>query len=175
MDEIAAAAGTSKSIIYRYFADRAGLQLAIGSLLVARMHDTLTDAAASAATPRDALRAMASVYLETIENSPNVYYFVTRTSVVAGTADGGRGPAPLAAFVDSVIEIVAVPFVEAAHASPTGAAVWAAGAVGFVRGAGEWWLARRGAPDVPGREVFTDQVTAWLWSGPVGVPGRSPR
>ena len=34
MDEIAAASGTSKSIIYRYFEDKTGLQIAIGASVV---------------------------------------------------------------------------------------------------------------------------------------------
>ena len=49
---------------------------------------------------------------------------------------------------------------------------WAAGAVGFVRGAGEHWLARRAAPGSPTREVLTAQVAAWLWAGPVGLLAR---
>lgn len=51
MDEIAAASGTSKSIIYRYFEDKTGLQIAIGASVVGQMHDALTQAAESAETP----------------------------------------------------------------------------------------------------------------------------
>ncbi|MGO1287960.1 MAG: TetR/AcrR family transcriptional regulator, partial [Cellulosimicrobium funkei] len=76
MDEIAAASGTSKSIIYRYFDDKTGLQVALGSAVVGQMHDALTQAAEAAETPKRALRAMVGVYLEMIESSPNVYYFV---------------------------------------------------------------------------------------------------
>lgn len=188
MDEIAAASGTSKSIIYRYFDDKTGLQVALGSAVVGQMHDALTQAAEAAETPRRALRAMVGVYLEMIESSPNVYYFVTRTSAVAGTeetagqaAASGRGAsqAPLAAFLDSVIELVAEPFARVTDVPPADAAAWAAGAVGFVRGAGEWWLAHRDRPGTPDREQLTERVAAWLWSGPVGVlsqnPGGTPR
>ncbi len=51
MDEIAAASGTSKSIIYRYFDDKTGLQVALGSAVVGQMHDALTQAAEAAETP----------------------------------------------------------------------------------------------------------------------------
>ncbi|MBD8078798.1 TetR family transcriptional regulator [Cellulosimicrobium arenosum] len=186
MDEIATAAGTSKSIVYRYFDDKTGLQVALGSAVVGQMHDALTQAAEEAETPRGALRAMVAVYLEMIESSPNVYFFVTRTSAVAGTQDvalpgsGGRpddghsGRAPLAAFLDSVIELVARPFARVADVPAGDAAAWAAGAVGFVRGAGEWWLTHRDTPGAPDREQLTESVAAWLWSGPVGVISRSP-
>ena len=188
MDEIAAASGTSKSIIYRYFDDKTGLQVALGAAVVGQMHDALTQAAEAAETPKRALRAMVGVYLEMIESSPNVYYFVTRTSAVAGTEEpaaqlAASGPAtngaaanraPLAAFLDSVIELVAEPFARVTDVSPADAAAWAAGAVGFVRGAGEWWLAHRDRPDVPDREQLTERVAAWLWAGPVGVLSHSP-
>ncbi|WP_435738314.1 TetR/AcrR family transcriptional regulator [Cellulosimicrobium sp. PMB13] len=185
MDEIAAASGTSKSIIYRYFDDKTGLQVALGAAVVGQMHDALTQAAEAAETPRRALRAMVGVYLEMIESSPNVYYFVTRTSAVAGTEEaaaaalaagqGGTGPqAPLAAFLDSVIELVAEPFARVTDVPPADAAAWAAGAVGFVRGAGEWWLAHRDRPGTPDREQLTERVAAWLWAGPVGVLSQNP-
>ena len=177
MDEIAAEARTSKSIVYRYFEDKAGLRLAVASTVVATMHDALQQAAAAAPTPLAALRAMVRVYLEMIERSPNVYWFVTRTTI------GGIDPAtdvvspaeaPLGAYLDSVIELVAEPFARATDVPHDTAAAWAAGAVGFVRGAGEWWLSHQ-SPDAggtalgPTREEPTEQVTLWLWNGPVGV------
>ncbi|MFC8598745.1 TetR/AcrR family transcriptional regulator [Isoptericola sp. NPDC057191] len=172
MDEIAGEAGTSKSIVYRYFEDKAGLRLAVAAHVVATMHDALREAAEAAPTPHAALRAMVRVYLEMIEHSPNVYWFVTRTAI------GGNEPAPgaagtgqaeaLGAYLDSVIELVAEPFARAVHVAPALAAAWAAGAVGFVRGAGEWWLGHDGAGRLT-REELTEQVTLWLWTGPVGV------
>ena len=156
MDEIAAYAKTSKSIVYRYFTDKPGLQLAVGEAVVAQMRDALREAALTATTPREALRSMVEVYLEMIEHSPNVYYFVTRT-------------APGLPFLDSMIEIVALPFAQEMNASPPDAAAWGAGAVGFIRGSGEWWLENRDTPSTPTRHELTERVTAWLWGGPVGV------
>lgn len=170
MDEIATASGTSKSIIYRYFEDKVGLQVAVGNSVGEAMHTALAAAAEEAGTPERALRAMVRVYLEMVEQSPNVYHFVMRTGVVAGTDVEGRpAKAPLDAFLESVTELVAQPFSQAAHVTDGTAAAWAAGAVGFVRGTGEWWLHHRDQPGTPSREELTEQVADWLWFGPVGV------
>lgn len=163
MDDIATAAGTSKSIVYRYFTDKDGLQLAVAAAVVADIRDALDAAATGASTPRDALRGMVDTYLAMIESSPHVYAFVTRGGSVGH-------------FLDSVTELVADPFVRALGVDAEGpdagwARLWAAGAVGFVRGAGERWLAGEEAPGADRADVAA-RVAAWLWAGPVAVLSR---
>ncbi len=191
MEEIAAAAGTSKSIVYRYFADKTGLQIAVAEAVVLQIQGALEGVLRIAPTPRDGLRAMVAVYLEMIESSPNVYAFVTRN----GSVESGG---PLGHFLDSVTALVAAPFARGLTEEHDGrrtarrpegfgeddpddmalaarvalAESWAAGAVGFVRGSGEWWLAHRDEPASPDREELTAQVAAWLWAGPVGLLAR---
>lgn len=192
MEDIASAAGTSKSIVYRYFTDKDGLQLAVAAAVVADIRAALDAVAADASTPRDALRGMVDTYLAMIEGSPHVYAFVTR---------GGS----VGAFLDSVTELVAAPFVRALGGDDGAAApdaawarLWASGAVGFVRGAGESWLASReaavpraddaadpgdatdpadttDAPAPADRQEVAARVAAWLWAGPVGVLTRTAR
>ncbi|WP_372458945.1 TetR/AcrR family transcriptional regulator [Cellulomonas xiejunii] len=184
MEEIAAAAGTSKSIVYRYFVDKTGLQIAVAELVVRQIRDALEDVLRHVSTPREASRAMVAVYLEMIEASPHVYAFVTRD----GSVESGG---PLGHFLDAVTALVAAPFARAlteerpADGCPAApgttasaaalAGTWAAGAVGFVRGAGEWWLAHRDEPGTPDRAALTAQVAAWLWAGPVGLLAREHR
>ena len=103
MEEIAAAAGTSKSIVYRYFADKTGLQIAVAEAVVLQIQGALEGVLRIAPTPREGLRAMVAVYLEMIESSPNVYAFVTRN----GSVESGG---PLGHFLDSVTALVAAPF-----------------------------------------------------------------
>jgi AcrR family transcriptional regulator len=191
MEEIAAAAGTSKSIVYRYYAVKTGLQIAVAEAVVLQIQGALAGVLRNAPTPRDGLRAKVAVYLEMIESSPNVYAFVTRN----GSVESGG---PLGHFLDSVTALVAAPFARGLTEEHEGrrtarrpeghgeddpddtvlaarvalAESWAAGAVGFVRGSGEWWLAHRDEPASPDREELTAQVAAWLWAGPVGLLAR---
>lgn len=167
MDEIAAAAQTSKSIVYRYFADKSALQVAVGQAVVASIHDALDEAARAAGTPRDGLRSMIGIYLAMVEASPHVYWFVTRP-VERDTA------APMGPFLDEVVQLVAQPFARVVGGGdPVLVDVWATGAVGFVRGAGEWWMTHRTDADAPTREELTDRLTTWLWTGPVSSLARS--
>ena len=165
MDEIAATAGTSKPVVYRYFTDKTGLQLAVGQAVVVQMHTAMAEAARLAATPREALRSMVDIYLEMSEASPNVYWFVTRPLPDDASDRFGH-------FLDAVVDQIARPFTRVLTQDPS-ADVWAAGAVGFVRGTCEWWLRNRAEPGAPTREDLTVRVTSWLWTVPVGGLTRS--
>lgn len=167
MDDIAATAGTSKSIVYRYFVDKPGLQMAVGAAVVEQMHTAMDEAVRLASTPRDALHGVIDIYLEMAEASPNVYWFVT-------CPVSEEASVPLGHFLDAVAELIARPFARAVAADAGAPAdVWAAGAVGFVRGVGEWWLLHRSEADAPSREDLTERVTAWLWTGPVSGLART--
>jgi len=159
MDEIAAAAGTSKPIVYRYFEDKAGLQVAVAELVLADITAALDAAATAASTPREGLRSMIDGYLAMVEHSPNVYHFVTRQD-----ASGKVGH-----FLEAVSRLVAAPFsrlIAGEQGRDEVVEAWAAGAVGFVRGLGEWWLS---GPAGLERHELAELATQWLWTGPVAA------
>ncbi len=163
MDEFAAAMGTSKSIVYRYFTDKAGLQAAVSELVLEEMAEAFEAAAHSESDPRHRLRGMVGIYVNMLDSSSNVYRFVTR-------ADGG---ADLSAFLTAISRYVQVPLADALAAAGDNvdlAATWAAGVVGFVRGVGESWIATE-SDEHATAEVMADLITHWLWTGAdAGVP-----
>lgn len=168
MEDIAAAANTSKSVFYRYFRDKAGLQQAVGEVVLSQMQRRIQEAVQSAQTPREGLLAMVSAYLQMAETSPNVYTFVTRSAAADGADASASGPVSgaLGHFFDAVAEMIATPM--RAHLGDGKEAVigyWPKAAIGLVRNAGEQWLSTPDSPAKPGQEAMAGQITAWLCVG----------
>ena len=79
MDEIAAAAGTSKTAVYRHFADRGELHTAVCARVAEQLTGTLRAAMQRSTDPRGMLGAAIEAYLAFLEADPEVYRFVVHT------------------------------------------------------------------------------------------------
>lgn len=155
MEEIAVGLGTSKSVLYRYFGDKNGLQAALGNYTLARTRRQLAEAAASHNDAELAMRSMLRTYLEIVARSRNVFLFVNRPS--------GRGP--LQSFIDQVEEMVAGIFSMDAHdADPERLQLWASASVGLVRAAAERWADTPPSSRLP-IDQLTDDLSTMLWRG----------
>ncbi|MEX5271383.1 TetR/AcrR family transcriptional regulator [Kocuria sabuli] len=198
MEEIASACRTSKSVYYRYFGDKAGLQRAVGEYTVTRMRDRLEEAARAAGSFEDTVEAMVAEYLLGIERSAAVYRFVVALPPDSGRsrherhrAERSRGERSgkdeaeaeadgeryvIQEFVESVTALLAQ-----AHVRHSPAAqrleepvlgYWAASTIGMVRGAGEAWMNTPGGAQRPSRERMTELIVGWAVDGlrPPGAP-----
>lgn len=167
MEDIATAAGTSKSVFYRYFGDKAGLQQAVGEVVLSQMQHRMREAAQGAQTPREGLLAMVAAYLQMADTSPNVYTFVTSYSAgEPSTAEPSAMGSALGHFFDAVADMIATPM--RAHLGggrENTIGYWPKAAIGLVRNAGEQWLTTPDSPAKPDQDTMARQITAWLCVG----------
>ncbi|MDJ0314709.1 TetR/AcrR family transcriptional regulator [Arthrobacter sp. H35-D1] len=171
MDDIAATAGTSKSVFYRYFGDKSGLRQAVGSVVIRQMQETIAAARQAATDPKEGVTAMVAAYLHMAQTSPNVYSFATLA------ADGDtRQSGELNGFFESVTAMITEPLrnLLGDPASPL-LGYWPTAAIGLVRSAGELWLQAPDDASKPDSTAMAEQISAWLFDG-VGhhVPTPAP-
>ncbi|WP_213010510.1 TetR/AcrR family transcriptional regulator [Paractinoplanes toevensis] len=163
MDAIAARAGVSKPVLYRYFADKSELWLAVGQEAAGMVLDAIVPAVAQVREERDVIAAAIDAYLAHIAADTNLYQFVVHQP------DIPRGRDVVADVVDTVASGLARILGDRLRARglDSGAALpWAYGVVGYVQSVGDWWL-RQQQPI--SREALGDYLTTFLWTGVAGI------
>jgi AcrR family transcriptional regulator len=160
MDEIAAQAGTSKTVIYRHFGDRAGLYSAV----VANVHDFIhhgLEAALQLSDPSDLpvlAHDLADAYLSLVERDPQIYRFVLSPP----TADAAARVDPYGGLLeimgDHVSQAIAGHLL-ANGQDPGAATTWGNGLIGFIRAVADNWVA---AGQTKPRQVLVAEIDAFF-------------
>jgi AcrR family transcriptional regulator len=161
MDEIAARAGTSKTVLYRHFADRAELYLAVCARVDELIVGQLRAAMAEATGPRDIIQASIATYLSIVEADPEVYRFVMQRPPLDRPVDADPVSGLTAAIGDQVAAALETQL-RAAGRDASAAGPWGHGLVGLVRAATDHWL---GQPARMDRGALTDHLTQLTWAG----------
>ncbi|MCF6745027.1 TetR/AcrR family transcriptional regulator [Blastococcus sp. KM273128] len=169
MDEIAAVAGTSKTVVYRHFADRGDLHAAVCTRVAGQLVPTLRAAMTSSDQPRDMLGAAIEAYLAFLEADPELYRFVVHPP--PGPADADDPITGLSDLVGEQAAAILAPALHRAGRDPVTAAPWGHAVVGLVRAAADWWL-RAGRP-MPRRDLAA-HLTDLAWAGLSGVVTPEP-
>jgi AcrR family transcriptional regulator len=161
MDAMAAEAGITKPILYRYFGDRDGLIAAVADrfadALVTRLEGVLDGPGPAGERTRLAIDS----YVGFIEEDPSLYGFLTHHSPVSGPA------------VQTVVDRVAATLarrlgedLRAVGSDSAAAESWAYGIVGMVHLAGARWAAN---PTIP-RHRLIEYLTNLTRFGLEGRP-----
>jgi AcrR family transcriptional regulator len=171
MDEVAAAAGTSKTVYYRHFADRAGLWTAVAERVDATIVRGITRAADGSETgsgsARSRVRAVIGAYLHLVETDPEVYRFIVSAPLVPpGERPSGDVAAGLTdRIARHVADLVGSSLAPApGEPSPT-PRLWGVAVVGMVRATADAWLAAGGAAGGQSSDELADDLTTLVWDG----------
>ena len=168
LDDIAAVAGTSKTVIYRHFTDRQGLYAAVSESVDALILHNLVQATGAAgddltsadSTPRRLIAGAIDAYLTLVERDPEVYRFVVTAPLLDQSS--GDPAAPVTSHIAAQMSLVIAEALTRAGRDTTPARVWGAGLVGMVRAAADQWLGDTAAMS---RSDLTQHLTDLAWGG----------
>jgi AcrR family transcriptional regulator len=164
MDEIAAEAGTSKTVVYRHFADRSELYLAVCGRVAEQLLPKLRAAMQSSTQPREMLAAAIDTYLAFLEADPELYRFVVHPESHHGpfVPKDGDPIGNLSQLVGDQAASLLAGALQQAGRDPAAAQPWGHGVVGLVRAAADWWL----EADRPMlRSELAAHLTDLAWAG----------
>lgn len=167
MRAIAAAAGITKPILYRYFGDKGGLYSALADRylepLIATVRETLL-----ATPPQDRLRATVDAYLRFISEQPQVYRFLVQRAFVEQPEAHSAVSAAIRRLGLETAAVLQDTMNLGADAAVTAEALGHA-VVGTVYVTGDWWL--EGQP--LSREDLADHLTLMLSTGLNGIAAQT--
>jgi AcrR family transcriptional regulator len=163
MEQVAAQAGVSKPVLYRYFADKAELWTAVGEHVARTVVDAVTPAVSTVDAKRELIAVAIEAYLTAIESQPQLYRFVMHQSGAPGMAHIVEGASR---SIASELARVIGDRLRALGLDAGGAQPWAYGIVGMVQSVGDWWILHSRPMS---RAALTEYLTTLLWDGLEGI------
>ena len=157
--EIAASAGVSKPVLYRYFSDKDDLYRAVGHWGAHQVVEAVVPTLASDRPLRDRVERACTQYLTLISRHPNVFFLLVEHPNNADPfADGKELVA--AAFARTLNDGLSGLGVDASGAEP-----WAYGVLGLGLSTGEWWLRRR----TMSKAAVSRHLSSFIWNAFEGI------
>jgi AcrR family transcriptional regulator len=166
MEAVAAEAGVTKPVLYRYFSDKAALIQALGDRGSEILLERLLPAIASDGPVLARIRDAVASYFVVIDEHPNLYWLLARRANLEGVA----GPDSVERDKDLIavtLTRVIGDYQREFGLDSGGAEPWAHGIIGLVQSTGEWWLQRRSMS----RDHVVEYVTQLLWGAFSGLHG----
>jgi AcrR family transcriptional regulator len=164
MEAVAAEAGVTKPVLYRYFHDKSALVDALAERGSEILLDRLLPAIRAGCPALSRVRDTVGAYFAVIDEHPNLYWLLAREA----RGDTTRGPDSIRQnkeFIATALTAVLGDYLRAYELDSGGAEPWAYGMTGLVQSTGEWWLQRRSMS----RATVVDYVTEIIWAAISGM------
>ena len=162
MDAVAAEAGVTKPVLYRYFHDKSALVAALGERGSEILLDRLLPAIQTGCPALSRVENAVNAYFAVIDEHPNLYWLLAREGRT------GSGPDSIQQnkeHIATALTAVLGDHLRAYGLDSGGAEPWAYGMTGLVQSTGEWWLQRRSMS----RATVVEYVTQIIWAAITGT------
>ncbi|TNM40533.1 TetR/AcrR family transcriptional regulator [Nocardioides albidus] len=161
--DIAAEAGVSKPVLYRYFADKGELHAAVGAWAADLVLARVLSAVLAPATARDRVTAGVAAYLDTLAEHPQAFLLLSRPT--SGQDPLGPGKDQIAAKLTRLLgDALRHLGGDAGAAEP-----WAHAVVGLGTSVGQWWLERHTVSRAAAARYLSD----FIWHALSGAAAES--
>lgn len=164
MDDVAAAAGVTKPVLYRHFDDKADLFLALGQRGTEILLQRLIPAINAELAPVPRIRMALDAFFTVIEEHPNLYRLLARGSFAEKPVDADV-VAEDKEIIATALTALLGDYMRMFNMDSGAAEPWAYGIVGMVQNTGEWWLERRSMS----RDSVVEYLTQIIWAAIDGL------
>ncbi|GAA4215520.1 TetR/AcrR family transcriptional regulator [Actinocatenispora rupis] len=156
VDAMAARAGVSRTVLYRYFEGREDLQSAVARRAVDLLLEKLTRPLSASPVPRRMIRGVVQAHVRWIDEHPELYRLIsTGSTLPVGREAFSEGETVFAARLAAVLEAC----MTALGVTDDVAAPLAFGLIGLVESTGDWWLRERSMS----RRKLVDILADSIW------------
>jgi AcrR family transcriptional regulator len=159
MDHIAAEAGVTKPVLYRHFADKADLFVALGHRGTEILFDRLIPALNNEEAPVPRIRKSLDAFFTTVEEHPHLYRLLLRKNLANRPIEQDI-VAEDKELIAQALSALLGDYLRAMSLDSGAAEPWAHGIVGMVQNVSEWWLDRK----TMSREAVVEYLTQIIWS-----------
>ncbi|MEU3275287.1 TetR/AcrR family transcriptional regulator [Saccharomonospora sp. NPDC006951] len=164
MEDVAAAAGVTKPVLYRHFEDKADLHVALGQRGTELLFERLLPAINAELAPVPRIRMALNAFFTVIEEHPNLYRLLARNAFADKPA-GSDVVAEDKEVIATALTALLGDYMRMFNMDSGAAEPWSYGIVGMVQNTGEWWLDKR----TMSRDSVVEYLTRIIWAAIDGL------
>lgn len=171
MDDIAAAAGVSKPVLYRRLGSKRGLYEGITDWFISELLQEIVLAVGEHRPLRDVIASVVETVIDKIDQDRNVYQFLQGRARMDLSSSGAFSPRNYVRQFGATVAALINERLEQLGLDPGLGDVWAHAVVGMINNTADWWVDH---PEVD-KDVIVDALAGLLWEGFAPVAEQAAR